>query len=87
MREIKLTYTGEIGLHARPASIIVKEMAGVKSDVTVCKGTRETNIKSLLGMMGLGICKNDQIVFRIEGEDEDRVTEELIRLGKTNNLW
>jgi phosphocarrier protein HPr len=87
MREIKLTYTGEIGLHARPASIIVKEMAGFKSNVTVCKGTKETNIKSLLGIMGLGICQNDRIVIRIEGEDEDTVAEALIRLGKTNDLW
>lgn len=36
---------------------------------------------TLPSVMGLGICQSDQIVIRIEGEEENTVAEAL-RLGK-----
>lgn len=87
MKEIRLTVINESGMHARPASLVVGAAAKFKAALTVSKGEREANLKSLLGLLGLGVCQHDQVVFRADGVDEEAALEAIVKCGQENGLW
>jgi phosphocarrier protein HPr len=68
------------GLHARPASLFVREAKRFSSQITVRKGEREANAKSPLKIMTLGARNGDSVVIRAEGEDESEAVEALVSL-------
>lgn len=65
------------GLHARPASIFVKEAAQFKSDISVIKDTKECDAKSLISLLSLGAGKGTKLTIKAEGEDEKEAVESL----------
>ncbi|TCL65343.1 phosphocarrier protein [Hydrogenispora ethanolica] len=87
MKEVTLTVKSENGMHARPASLLVSQVGKVKSDVVIRKGEQEANLKSLLGLLSLGVCQNDTIVIRVSGGDEAQVMDQIIRSGQEYGLW
>lgn len=60
----------EIGIHARPAGILVKEAKKYESIIKVKKGEREVCATQLLGLMSLSAKCGDEITIRVEGPDE-----------------
>ncbi|MER2106614.1 MAG: HPr family phosphocarrier protein [Solibacillus sp.] len=60
------------GIHARPASQLVKAASTYESSVSIVKGEKKVNAKSILGVMGLAMAYNDQIELIIEGTDEEK---------------
>ncbi len=87
MRELKVTIKSTTGLHARPASVLVNAVSKFKSTITVEKQGQEANLKSLLGLLSLGVSQNDEIIIKVDGKDENQVIEALINCGETHNLW
>ena len=87
MKQIELIVKGETGLHARPASVVVSKVTHFKSNITVRKGDKEANLKSLLGVLGLGVCQNDSITILIDGPDEEQALKSIVQLGKQFGLW
>lgn len=87
MRELRVKIEAETGLHARTASLLVNAVSKFKSIVTVEKEGQEANLKSLLGLLSLGVLQNDEIVIRASGKDEKEVIEALVDCGKTHDLW
>ena len=71
MKEFSYTITDPLGIHARPAGLLVKCTKGYDSEILLCKGDRCANAKRLLSVMGLGIRTGDHVSFRITGIDED----------------
>ncbi len=67
----KFTLTNDSGLHARPASFIVKAAADFKSDVFLIKDTMAYNAKSILGLISMGAGKGTELVLEVSGEDEE----------------
>lgn len=65
------------GLHARPASELVRLCQTAKSDIKIIKETVEVNPKSILGILTLGAVFNDELKITIEGIDEDTVGEKM----------
>lgn len=45
------------GLHARPATLLVKKASSFKSDVSIEFNGRKANVKSLIGVLSLGVTK------------------------------
>jgi len=70
MIEKQYTITNEQGLHARPASLLVKAASESESAVMLLKDGQEYNAKSILGIMGLGAQQGDEITLKIDGPDE-----------------
>ena len=66
MKEINFTVTDPLGIHARPAGILVKEAKKFTSKITVIKGDKSCDMR-----MGLAVKQNDSIVVQVEGADED----------------
>lgn len=80
----KVILLNETGLHARPASVFVNTATKFKSDLSVIKGEKQANAKSILSVLGLGISKGTEITIIANGPDEEeavRALVELIRLG------
>ena len=73
MKEFKYVIKDEQGIHARPAGMFVKEA----SKVTISKDGKEVDAKRILGVMGLGVKKDQEIVLRADGDDEDAAIEKL----------
>ena len=61
------------GLHARPASALVRVCQKAKSDIQLFKNDTSANPKSILGIMALGAAKNDIVRVEVQGEDEAEV--------------
>lgn len=70
MKEIKYTVRDELGIHARPAGLLVKAAAAFKSDVKIKCGAKEADAKRLLAVMGLGVKKGNDITVTVSGADE-----------------
>ncbi len=84
MKEFEYTITDPIGIHARPAGLLVKLLAAIKSDVKVAKGEKIVNAKSILGIMGLQAKQGEAIKFIIEGADEEEAIKKVEDFLKEN---
>ena len=65
--EIELELRNEVGLHARPAGLLVRTLSGVDAEVTVRLGDQEADGKSVLALMSLGARQGDRIRVRARG--------------------
>ena len=65
------------GLHARPAANFVRIAAAFGGRVTVSKNGKETDARSILGVLGLGIECNDTITIGADGEGSETLLDSL----------
>lgn len=80
MPERKVMLPNPTGLHARPAKVFAKAAAASPGAVTVAKDGREVNAKSVLSVLTLDCHQGDEIVIRAEGDDAEKVVEQLAAL-------
>jgi len=80
MREKSVAIRNQAGFHARPASLFVREVAKYQSQITVRKGAKEVDAKSILALMSLAIQQNDVVTLRVEGTDEVEALQKLVEL-------
>ncbi|AEH48786.1 phosphocarrier protein HPr [Parageobacillus thermoglucosidasius] len=69
MAEKVFTVTSESGIHARPATILVQTASKFNSDLNLEYNGKTVNLKSIMGVMSLGIPKGAQIKITAEGAD------------------
>ncbi|HHV07657.1 MAG TPA: HPr family phosphocarrier protein [Firmicutes bacterium] len=77
MKEITLTVTNKLGLHARPAAAFVQTAAAFQSQISISTGTKEADAKSILGVLGLGVRQGTVITIRVQGSDENEAVPAL----------
>ncbi len=70
MIEIRVKLNSPSGLHARPASILVKEASNYKSDIKILKSGKEFNLKSIMGVLSAGIRNQEEMILQVAGDDE-----------------
>ncbi len=58
-----------LGLHARPAGLLVQEAALYQVQGTLKANHKEASLKSIIGLMSLGIKKDTEITLSLQGED------------------
>lgn len=61
-----------LGIHARPAGLLVKEAKALDSRVTIQKGEQSTEATKLMAIMAMGIKCGDEITVTSEGGDEEK---------------
>ena len=71
MQQFTYPITDPIGIHARPAGLLVKAAKALDSAVTIQKGDKAVSATKLMNLMGMGIKQGDQITVTIEGGDEE----------------
>ena len=79
MLEQRATVKNKLGIHARPAALLVQAAAVFTSEITLEKGGLAINGKSIMGVMMLAAEVGAVITVRVEGEDArdalDRIVE------------
>lgn len=83
---VKFTFTvnDPMGLHARPAGLLVKEAAKCSSKVTIKKGEKTGDAKRIFNVMGLSIKANEEVEIIVEGEKEEEEAAGLEAFIKEN---
>ena len=77
MKEFKHVINDPMGLHARPAGMLVKACAGFASTVTVTAPTGKADAKRLMGVMRLAAKQGRELTITVEGADEDAAAAQL----------
>ena len=77
---IELTVNNKMGIHARPAAMIVRVANKYGADVIVEKDDEQVNGKSIMGLMMLAAGNGSKLRFSASGEDANKVLEEMQRL-------
>ena len=84
MKTFDYTIKDELGIHARPAGILVKEAKKFASDCTITKDGKTKKLTQLMMLMSLGVKNGDTVTISAEGEDEDTAIEALKEFFEKN---
>ena len=86
MKEFQYKIKDGVGIHARPAGLLVKEAEKFLSDIQIkMSDDRSADAKRLFALMGLGAAKDDVITVSISGEVEE-VAAAAIKVFLEKNL-
>ena len=70
MKQFQYTIKDELGVHARPAGLLVKLAKQYTSAITIEKNGKTCDMRKLMGVMGMGIRQGETITVTAEGEVE-----------------
>lgn len=73
----ELLVQNKMGIHARPAAMIVRVTNKFKSEVYVEKDEEQVNGKSIMGLMMLAAAKGSTVKFVATGLDAEQMLVEL----------
>ncbi len=73
----KVRVKNVLGLHTRPATVIVKLLQNCKCDVSFTLKRETINAKSILSILMLAARKNSNITVSVEGETAADVMDKL----------
>ena len=78
--ETSVLITNRVGLHARPARLLVQTAAQFQSQIRVQCGEKTANAKSIVGVLKLGAVMGNTLVLRAEGVDAEEAISALADL-------
>lgn len=84
MKTFTYTITDPIGLHARPAGMLVKAVKEYESRITISKDGRSCDASKLMMLMGMGIKNADTVTIEVEGADEEKAAAALEEFFEIN---
>jgi phosphocarrier protein HPr len=76
----ELVVLNKLGIHARPAAMIVRITNKFKSEVFVEKDEEQVNGKSIMGLMMLAAGNGSKVKFVVTGDDAQQMLTELEQL-------
>ncbi len=76
----KVTIKNPTGLHLRPAGDLSNLATSYQSSITIIKGNKTADAKSLLALLGACIKVGDEVEFICEGEDEEEALAAVLNL-------
>lgn len=85
MAEKQFKIISETGIHARPATLLVQTASKFDSDINLEYKGKKVNLKSIMGVMSLGVGQGAEITITAEGSDSGdalrSLTETLTKEG------
>ena len=85
MKQFTYTITDPVGIHARPAGLLVKAVKALDSAVTIAKADgKSAGGAKLMALMGLGIKQGDTVTVTIEGGSEEANAAAMEQFFKDN---
>jgi len=85
MKRFDYEIKDEMGVHARPAGLLVRKVSEFSSEITIETKCSRVSAKKLFGIMGLAAKKGDLLTFTIDGPDEETAAAEVQKF-LTENL-
>lgn len=86
MVEKSFKVIAETGIHARPATLLVQAAGKFDSDINLEYKGKKVNLKSIMGVMSLGVGKDADITITAEGSDEQDAIHTLEETLKREGL-
>ena len=80
MTNQKVTVKNSVGLHARPATYFIQKANDFKCSIWIERDERRVNAKSLLGVLSLGVTRDNEINIIADGADEEEAIKALCEL-------
>ena len=71
MKSFTYTIVDPVGIHARPAGLLVKVVKGFSSTATLEKNGKTCDLRKLMALMGMGVKQGETVTVKVEGEDEE----------------
>ena len=71
MKNFEYTIKDELGTHARPAGMLVKEAKKYQSKITITKEGKTAEASKLMAVMSLGVKCGQTVQIAVEGPDEE----------------
>ena len=71
MKTFTYIITDEIGIHARPAGLLVKEAKKYTSKIVLSANGKSAEATKLMAIMGVGVKNGQEVEIAIEGGDEE----------------
>ena len=84
MKSFEYTIKDELGIHARPAGLLVKEAKKYESECTITKDGKTKKLTQLMMLMSLGVKQGETVTVTAEGADEDTAIEGLKAFFEAN---
>lgn len=84
MKSFTYEINDELGLHARPAGLLVKEAKKFESKITLTKGEKTVSATQLMMIMGMAVKKDAEVTVSADGADEDAAIEAMEKFFKEN---
>ena len=76
-KSLELQVTNKMGIHARPAAMIVRVANKYSAELMVQKDDERVNGKSIMGLMMLAAGKGSKLIFHATGDQSDDVLGEM----------
>lgn len=77
MKTFNYEIKDEIGIHARPAGLLVKEAKKYNSKITLNVNEKSAEATKLMAIMSLGVKHGQTVEVVVEGADEETAFEEI----------
>ena len=84
MKTFEYTIKDELGIHARPAGMLVKEAKKFASESTITKDGKTKKLTQLMMLMSLGVKQGDTVTVSVDGADEDAAVASLKEFFENN---
>ena len=84
MKTFEYTIKDELGIHARPAGLLVKEAKKFESECTITKDGKTKKLTQLMMLMTLGVKQGDTVTVSVDGADEDAAVASLKEFFENN---
>ena len=76
----RIMIANKLGMHARPATMVVKAATKYRSEFTILKDDMEINGKSIMGVMTLAAEFGSELELVADGVDEEYLIKEMEEL-------
>ncbi|SDM06471.1 phosphocarrier protein HPr [Bacillus sp. OK048] len=86
MAERQFKVIADTGIHARPATLLVQTASKFDSEIHLEYKAKKVNLKSIMGVMSLGIGQGADISISAEGSDSEEALRSLEELLKKEGL-
>lgn len=84
MQKFSYVIKDEVGIHARPAGMLVKEAKKYESKIQIVKDSKSAAATKLMAVMGLGVKCGDTVSVEVEGADEAAACEGIKKFFENN---
>jgi phosphocarrier protein HPr len=74
----KVRIKNTLGLHARPATVIVKLLQGTTSNVSFTYRKETINARSIMSILMLAATKNSLITIIVDGDDAETTMQKIV---------
>lgn len=84
MKKFSYTIKDELGIHARPAGLLVKEVKKYQSRITITRDGKTVEASRLMAVMGMAVKCGQTVEVAVEGADEEAAYEGIKAFFETN---